>query len=490
MASLDRRGFLTLATGAAGTCAACGPLALAAEKDPQTVALTRPIPVGEPHDVVVCGGGPAGTAAAISAAREGLKVLLVEGQGQLGGMGVSGLVSHWLGGRSADCRRWVVGGIFRTMAETAAQRGFALLPTPPATKYHPHGWIGSLIHGVPFDPYAMARYLDQQVAEAKARMLLATQAVDVIVAGNRITHVIVFNKGGLAAVPAKAVIDATGDADIASRSGCEVIVGREEDRLMTPVTLQFHVENVDQDVLDEYIHAHDAPRFRAEIRRLRDEGKWPFPYEIFISVQLVEKGTMMINTSRICGIDGTDGASLTLGYVQGREETQQLLAVMREHIPGFAKARIKAVAPALGVRETRRIRGAFQLGVDDLIRGNDFPDTIGLTSYGWDLPDPKRPSFQPLHGTAKRREITPIPYRVMVPQPIGNLICPGRAVSVERDVLGPLRVQAPCFAMGEAAGLASAQVVRRGKAFADVDVKQLQTELRAHGAILEPPAKS
>jgi hypothetical protein len=106
--------------------------------------------------------------------------------------------------------------------------------------------------------------------------------------------------------------------------------------------------------------------------------------------------------------------------------------------------------------------------------------------YGWDLPDPKTPSHQPLHGKRKP-PLTPIPYRIMVPRPVSNLICPGRAVSVQRHVLGPLRVIAPVMAMGEAAGQAAIQVVERPIAFGEIDVHVLRAELEQHGAIVDDP---
>ena len=485
---LTRRAFL----GAAGVTASISATSAdAMSATPRAcLSLKQDLPIYKPYDVVVCGAGPSGTAAALAARRAGLKVLVVEGQGQLGGMGTSGLVSHWLGGRPSDCSRWVVGGIFRTFAEEAARRGFALIPKPEkGRKFQPHGWYGGLVHGIPFDPHVMAGFLDEQMIAAGVDVLLLTQVVDAVVESGRISHVVIFNKSGLAAVPATAVVDATGDADVAARCRCEVQSGRESDGLMTPATLQFHVDNVDQDALSEYIHENNAPRFREKIRQLREKGEWPFPYEIFISVQLQEKGTMMINTSRLVGIDGTDGRSITEGMIRGRAETQELLAIMQKHFPGFQNARLKAVAPLLGVRETRRIKGPFTLTVDHLVEGDDFDDTVGLSSYGWDLPDPKRPSHQPLSGKVRRkRSITPIPYRIMVPQPVENLICPGRAVSVERDVLGPLRVSAPCFAMGEAAGSAASQVVQDKRAFGEIDVSVLRGELAERGVVLDPDA--
>ncbi len=449
----------------------------------------REIPVLGEWDVVVCGGGPAGCAAALAARRCGRSVLLVEAQGQLGGMGTSGLVSHWLGGRTAD-GRWVVGGIFRELSEESAAQGIALLPrADPKVKYQPHGWYGGLVHGVPFDPFAMSAFLDRKLAAAGVEVLLLTQAVEAATRGGRIEHVVLANKAGLSAACARVVIDGTGDADIAARSGCATVLGREDDHLMTPATLMFHVDNVDQEAVSAYIHAGDTPRLKELILQLRAAGKWTFPYEIFISVQLDEPGTMMINTSRLVGVDGTDPRSLTQGMIRGREETRQLLGLMRAHFPGFARARLKAVAPLLGVRETRRIVGDFTLGVEDLLGGRTFDDVIGFTAYGWDLPDPKRPSHQPMEGKAKP-EFTPIPYRIMLPQGVSNLICPGRAVSVARDVLGPLRVMAPCMAMGEAAGVAAAQVVRGGTTFHAVDTAALQVALRRQGVILELTSNS
>jgi hypothetical protein len=451
-----------------------------------------PIPVGRSYDVVVSGGGPAGIGAALAARRGGLEVLVVEGQGQLGGMGTSGLVSHWLGGRTSDCRHWVVGGIFRELAREAHEQGQALLPVPEGGPgYSPHGWNpnetgGQLTAGVPFDPFAMAMLLEQKMLAEGVDLLYTTQVVDVISAGERITHLVIQNKSGFAAVPAALFVDATGDADVAARSGCETILGREEDRLMTPVTLQVHMDGIDQDELAAYIDRSGSYRFLPEIEELRKKGEWPFIYDRFITVQLTRKGTMIVNTPRITGIDGTDGASVTRGMIQGRKEIYELLEVMRRHFPGCRNARIRAVAPLLGVRETRRIVGDFELTVADLIEGTEFSDTIGFTAYGWDLPDPERPSYQPFSEkpVRRRRSITPIPYRIMLPRPVRNLICPGRAVCVERHVLGPLRVQAPCMAMGEAAGTA-ASLLGAGQGFADAPIAELRETLAARGAVVD-----
>lgn len=461
-----------------------------------SLSYSRQIPVRESYDVVVCGGGPSGCAAALAARREGLNVLLVEGQAQLGGMATSGLVSHWLGGRTQN-GDWVVGGLFRSLVQEAAARGCAKIPELPQDRvYHPHGWLPWFIHGIPLDPFAMAQFLDERVQAAGIAVLLDTRVIDTQVQNKRITHVVLQNKGGLHAAPAAMVIDATGDADVAAMSGCEVQVGREADGLMTPASLTFHLYNVDHRVLGDAIEVHKTPKFREKISELRQKAEWPFPYDIFITVQLVQEDVAMVNTMRLPGVNGLDARSRTKGLVQGRNEAFELLKIFRKHFPGFQKAEMKAVASLLGIRETRRIKGDFSLRVADLRDGPELPDTVGFSMYGWDLPDPHKPSVQPLVDESTGKYIdkvqkalsTPIPYRIMVPRPVLNLLCPGRAVSVERDVLGPLRVMAPCMAMGEACGTAAAQMVREEMAAAEVSVSLLKARLREAGAIVDRQA--
>jgi hypothetical protein len=461
------------------------------------MAITYPaeLPRNEPFDVVVCGGGPTGTAAALAAARSGLRTLLVEQGGQCGGMGTSGGVSHLLGGKTNDNRAWCVAGIFKELVDELSRRGDAVHPDSiqiaESQNYSPHGWTGrvsSITYGVPIDPHGMAALIDEKLLAAGVTVLFQTSVVDVLTAGTRITSLVLYNKSGLRLQPVTAVIDATGDGDIAFRAGCETVSGRPGDGLMTPATLIFHAEGVDEVAMSAYIESTSENRFLALIKRLRAEGKWDFPYERIITVRLNQPGVYMINTSRLTGVDGTDGASLSLAMMRGRTECRQLLGILREHVPGFAHARIRFVAPSLGVRETRRIVGDWIFTVDELAAEKTYDDCIGFSGYGWDLPDPIRPSYQPMEHDprAKRsKDHTPIPYRVLIPRPIENLIVGGRCISVERDVLGPLREQAPCMAMGQAAGTAARQVVREGRTFATVDVPLLRRELTAAGAVVD-----
>jgi len=445
------------------------------------------------YDVAVCGGGPAGCAAALSARREGLKTLLIEGMGQLGGMAVTGLVSHWLGGRTQE-GEWVTGGLFKSLVEEATAKGYALAPVLiPDKKYHPYGWFNWFIHGIPLDPFKIDFFLDEKMEEYGVEVLLQTQVVDVIVENNLITHLILHNRSGHFAVEAKAIIDATGNADIADFSGCTIVKGREEDGKMTVSSLIFHVYDVDAEELERGVEKAGDPKFRELISSLKQKGIWSFPGDIFICTQLVNPGEFFINTNRLTGIDGTDGFSISEGMKRGRKEIQLLMDVLKKYFPGFKNAKIKTVAPQLGIRETRRIIGEYIMTVDDLVHERAFDDCIGFSMYGWDLPDPEKPSLQPFADDKvsgytykiKKGLSTPLPYRIMVPQPVKNLICPGRAVSVERQVLGPVRVMAPCMAMGEAAGTAARQVVKEAVSFSAINVPKLKNDLKNMGCIVE-----
>ena len=447
------------------------------------------------YDAVVCGAGPAGCAAAIAAKRSGLSVLLVEAQSRLGGTATSGGVSHWLGGRN-DLGEWVVGGIFRELSLRAERECAAILPKHPDGKtYQPYAWLPWFIHGVVLDSDRVALMLDSVMEEEGVDVLFETRAVGVEKDGDRITHVVTHSKDGFRRIPAKVVIDATGDADVAAFAGCPVLVGRDGDHLTTPASLTFHLSHVDGKALWDEIERTREPKFRPLIEELKAKGEWPFPYDIFISVKGLADDEVMINTMRLTEIDGTSAESRTQGYVRGRREAYQLLDILRKHFPGFKDAQMKSVAPMLGIRETRRLDGAFKLTVEDLRQGTEFVDTIGYSMYGWDLPDPKKPSVQPLVdeagggfvNKAKKQLVTPIPYRVMVPRGCRNLLCPGRAISVERDVLGPLRVMAPCMAMGEACGAAARQIAG-GIANDAIDVEVLKSELRTRGCVVDKSA--
>lgn len=449
---------------------------------------SKELPMRYSADVVVCGGGFAGFAAAYAAAREGEKVLLLERGWCLGGVGTSGLVNHILGvrleeqGQVTTC----VGGLFRTLEKRLIACGGGLPVDRENLSLTPHGWYPCLGIGLIFDQERMKLLLEELLTEVGVQILYGTEILDAVVESGRLKAVIACNKSGMFAVSGNYFVDGTGDGDILYRSGCAMEQGDETGGL-APASLELHVEHVDLPVLKEYMARTGDLRFRRIIRELREKGEWPFAYEIFISVNLMEPDVFLINTIRQVGVDGTDGESMTAAVLSGRKENYQLLEIARKHFPGFAYARVREIGSTMGIRETRRLQGEYVLSASDLICGTDFPDSIAMSAYDWDLPDPRHPSLQPLleQGISRQSPYTEIPYRCLLPREIENLIAVGRCISVERDVLGPVRVMGPCIAMGEAAGIAAHLAMHNGTSFRNVNVQTLKQMIRAHGGMTD-----
>ncbi len=445
---------------------------------------TKEIPTSKKYDLAVCGGGFTGFAAAYAAAREGLSVILIEKGSCLGGVGTAGLVNDILGQRLYKSGKLSnsVSGIYSIIEQRLLESGHAVDSNTLDPALHPHGWLPFLATGLIFDNEYMKNLLETMLTEVGAELLYYTHIVDTVKNGDRIDGVIIHNKDGLSVISASLFVDATGDGDICHMAGVPSDIGDEEGGLAA-ASLEMHVDRVDSDALFNYMKESGDTRFRAIIGRLKESGIWKFPYEIFISVKMRGDDVYMINTIRQVGIDGTDAGSMTRGTVDGRAENIALLEIMRAHFPGFANAEIRMIAPVIGIRETRRIRCDYTLTVEDLINGTVFDDSIAVSSYGWDLPNPKHPSYQPYHGVKRRSPYTHIPYRCMLPVGIENLIVGGRCISCEREVLGPIRVMGPCIAMGEAAGIAAKLASCSSGSFRSISISELGEKIRSHGGI-------
>lgn len=436
------------------------------------------------YDTVVCGGGFSGFAAAYAAAREGMRTLLVERGSCLGGVGTAGLVNDILGQRRHENGKLVnsVGGIYCELERRLLAAGHAIDANGVDPAHNPHGWLAGLASGLIYDNEYMKVQLEEMLGEVGAEILYYTDVIDVVREENRLRSVIICNKSGLGKIDADCFVDATGDGDLCVSAGVPFDMGDEEGGLAA-ASLEMHVDGVDKAALEAYMYETKDFRFRKIIGELSAQGVWKFPYEIFISVNLCREDVFFINTIRQVGIDGTDAASLTAGTIDGRRENLALLDIMRRYFPGFANARLRQIAPVIGIRETRRIRGEYTLAMQDLIDSVVFPDSIAVSSYGWDLPHPKHPSLQPSSGVKRRTPYTHIPYRCLLPVGVENLIMAGRCISCEREVLGPVRVMGPCLAMGEAAGIA-ASMAQDGN-FRGVSVSALREKIEARGGITQ-----
>lgn len=445
------------------------------------------------YDLVVCGGGPSGFAAAVSAARKGLSVALVERGGCLGGTATLCGVNHLLGGRKLieDTKKHVrvVGGIFDELTDKLIAEGHAIEPDTIDLSFNPFGWYPRMASGISFDDTYLKIAMDDFCSQVGVRVFFHSTATQTETDGRKIKSVIIWNKDGFVRLVAKCFADCTGDADIAEMCGCEFDKGREEDGLLTPCSLEMHVDNVDGHALVEYQNKNQSPKLVEIIERLKKEGIWQFQYEIFVTVQLPEKDVFMVNTIRQIGIDGTSEESVSRALAQGRKENVRLFEIMKKYFPGFENARIRRMFEHLGVRESRRIRGRYTISIRDALEAKRYSDTVAATTYNFDLPDPLRPSYDPMMGDAKKPNanrkynVIRIPYGSMLPKSFDNLIVAGRCISAEREVLGPVRISGPCMMMGQAAGTAASIAISRGAVFADVDINLLRQTLWKDGVI-------
>lgn len=445
------------------------------------------------YDFVVCGGGPAGFACAVAAARKGVKTALVERQGCLGGTATSGGVSHLLAGRklnpvtSEHVR--VVGGLFDELTDALIAKGEAVEPNSIDLTFNPFGWYPRMASGIAVDETALKVGMDAFCADAGVRVYFFTSVIALRRDGGRVASVVAANKDGLVEIEAGYFADCTGDADLAAMAGFPFLKGRESDGLTAPCSLEMHLDHVDGDVFVRYQNEHRSPKLVEIIEELKQKGVWKFPYEIFVAVRLAEKDVFMVNTIRQIQVDGTDERSVSAALAAGRKENIELFHIIRQYFPGFAESRIRRIADYLGVRETRRIRGAESVTLQNALKGKKYRDCIAATTYNFDLPDPLSPSSDSMMGDAKnpnaarRHTIIQIPYGALIPKGSGNLIAAGRCISAERETLGPTRITGPCMMTGQAAGTAAAQVFASGSAFIEADTDVLRRTLWSDGVV-------
>ena len=444
-------------------------------------------------EVLVCGGGPAGIGAALAAARQGASTMLIEQQGCLGGVATSSLIGTWFGSYSRDGRYPVIEGIFKEIVDTLVAQGAAKPPTNDQDGGSAYsGYAPWHRATVPFEFEAAKLLFDRMVLQAGITLRYFTSALYPKIEDGRIQGMFVASKSGIEFIRAQTVIDATGDADVAFRAGCPMLIGFEEEGhrgWMSPGAMSFVLEEVDAQAFGDYCRTGDY-RFRKLIGDLRAQNAWPFDDTVFIAFELPNPKQYYVKVSPTTheqGFDGTDPDILTLGMTKGRAAVQTMLGVLRQHFPGFAHARLTQTAPVIGVRNTRRIIGEYQVTVSDVRDGMIFDDTIALTGYHWDMATPTSAEQRMLHKVEIALPYAAIPYGCIVPQGIDNLLAPGRAISAEWDVLGPFRIMPAAFAMGQGAGTAAAMAAHSGGAMRDLDVAVLRERLRAQGAIVDGP---
>lgn len=464
------------------------------------------------YDVVVAGGGPAGIGAAIAAAKNGMKVLLIEGNGCLGGTSTAGALPFYLGAMTGSIPykdmleqglsykdlprpRKAVGGVFDEVTTAMKDANGAVGPCEMAQtdKYPGLDRLGCHDEFT-FDIEIGKRVLDELMQLHGVDLLYYTQAMDVEREGNRILGVYIHNKSGLQFVPCKAVVDCSGDADLVARAGYETYKGDRETGEMTAASLVSHIENVDSAAMEKYLNEGGDPWMRPQCEAARaehpeDDG---LPHNIII-FPMMQDGVFMINSgTSLSKIDGTSGDDMTKVTLWGRQRGKYLTEeLFRKHIPGAENCRLRLTASYPGVRETRRIIAERMLTEEDLLNGEKFEDTIALAGRHFDLTRPSRSKgvegCQPFADNRKsvRGGVACIPYRALVPKDADDIIVAGRCIAADGQALGPARIMSTCMATGEAAGTAAALKVKQNISFRDVNTGELRQILKANGAEID-----
>lgn len=448
----------------------------------------KEIPVSAEVDVVVAGAGSAGIAAAVAAARQGMRTLVIEQHGSVGGMATNGLVGPFMTSFDIPGNRQIIMGMFEEMVQRMMAIGGAIHPKEigPRTSYSGYYFVGHN-HVGPFDHEAYKLIGTRMLLEAGVEILLHTNFTDVIMDGEAIEGIVIQNKAGLSVIKAKQFIDCTGDADVADRAGAPCWMGNGQGDIQ-PATLFFRVCNVDTAKLDAYIaeKSKEYPimpfygPFNWLIKEHADE--WNVPRCEVCLFESPVKGEFRLNVTRILNIDGTKPEDLTKAELEGLEQVHRVLAFMRKYAPGFENAIFMGTANTIGLRETRHIDGQKVLTKEDVLSCSVPEDTIAVFATSMDTHHKGDNGGD--YFVLENGPFYGVPYGIMVPKKVSNLLVAGRSVSADEIGSSTVRMIPCCIAFGEAAGYAAAQAIKTGKNPADIDVQMLRDTLRANGAYL------
>jgi hypothetical protein len=447
----------------------------------ETYTLTRTIPVGNEYDLAVAGGGPGGASAAICAARLGIKVLLVEAAGCLGGMGTSGLVCAF--DPMADGERMLAGGFMRELVETLYRRGFLQPGINPDT------WRKMYHRWTPFSAEGLKLVLDELAVEAGVEVRFFTRVIDADMDGRRVKGVILNSIEGYEYIRAKTFIDATGDAVLSCLCGAPCREAGIDTEHIMPSTLAALFSNVDWSKKNV---GFQNPQGVKLIEEEYTAGNFIQCDRHLVGISRIGNTVGYLNGGHIFGLRAARVKDLTEGMMLGRRIVRDNERFLKKYSPNCAGMELTATASVMGVRESRRIVGEYELNFEDYMVRRQFPDQIGVFNKFVDIHpyDYSREEYDRLVREAfgsdrlNPGECFGIPYSILVPRGFENLWVAGRCNSSDVKVHGSIRVMPPAAMMGQAAGTAAVQSVRTGESACDLDTKQLVETLRDAGAYL------
>jgi glycine/D-amino acid oxidase-like deaminating enzyme len=427
--------------------------------------------IADHYEVVVVGAGSAGSSAAISAARAGARTLLIDRLGFMGGTSTAVLDTFYAFYTPTPEPQRVVGGLAWEVVQRLTDAGVAF--------ERPNTYGAGT--GVTYDQETLKLVWEALAADAGVELLLHTWATGVRVEDGRVTGIRVWNKGGERWIGADVVIDASGDADVAALAGARYEDFGTTGRVQSLSTL-FRLANVNVEVAAQTKKAELWALMREaaatgayQLPRL--EGSWhrtPFA------------GIVMVHMTRVPNIDATDPVALTDAELEGRRQVREYHRFLRDRVPGFEASVIVGTSPSIGVRESRRVIGDYQLTRSDVLEARRFDDEIALCGAPIEDHGPGGDTDWQYVAGGGNGAVYGIPYRTLLPRGLDALLVAGRCFSSTHDAHASARSMATCMAMGQAAGTAAAMAVTGNSRPRAIDVALLRERLKADGALLEP----
>ena len=475
-----------------------GMLAAAGAAAPMLSSCNRGIRTSEVSnaydtDVLVIGGGPAGVCAAITAARMGSRVMIVESGNCLGGMATMGLVSPFMTCYDGDGEQMIIRGIFEEIVDRMVAIGGAIHPEYVRNTTPYSAWItAGHDHCTPFEAEAMKYILDSMCLEAGVKVLYHAEFVEPVMRRDTITGAVLMTRKGLQAASAKVVVDCTGNGDVAFRAGVPCSFGNPETGGVQPSTLFFHICNVDSRAMEADVEKHlhefrkvDGVSYRAlhwRVAEAEAAGEWDIARKSVNIYKKVKDDEWAVNCTRIKAVDATDSESLSDGEVEGRRQVWEMMNFFHKYVPGCKDAKLMSSASTLGIRESRHIEGLNTLKADDLINCTVPEDSILLASNSVDVHG--KGGSNATQYTTINGKWYGVPYGTLVPVGVKNLLVAGRCLSATSDAAGAVRVMPPVMAMGQAAGTAAALCAASGAPPGSLDFADIRAELLKAKAFL------
>ena len=446
------------------------------------------------YDVLVVGGGNAGCAAALAAARCGARTLLVERYGFLGGTATASMVGPWMTFHSGADR--IVGGIAQEIVERLIARGGS-----PGHIHDASDYVPTI---TPFDPEIHKALLFELMRESGVELLLHAWFLDALVAEGRVARARFATVGGLRQVAAARTVDATADAYVAASAGVPTQQGDARGQVQ-PASLMFRLSHVDREALAAYVR-HKPDQMRTSLKAhersaesltavaglyelwdaARARGDVSVPRELVSLFATPYADEVTVNMTRVVDVNPLDPDDLTRAEVEARAQVMQLVDFFRRDVPGFANARLAATATQIGIRESRRIVGDYTLTALDVLEARTFEDAVARSAYPIDIHNPRG------SGTTTHRlpagASYEIPYRCLVPRGVEDLLVAGRCISTSHEALASTRLTPTVMTLGQAAGTAAALSLQAGVAPRALDPAALRARLVRDGVDLRRAA--